>query len=89
VSYEISKKITDKINVGDLSEKPGWIRVSLHPTMTDDELYFICDAVKQISLHHKEWIKDYVYNKRNNEFRHLMEPDDKTSIVSDWFKLND
>lgn len=87
VSYEISKQITDKINSGDLSEKPGWIRVSLHPTMTNEELYFICDAVKQISLNHRDWAKDYVYNKRNNEFRHISEPDDKTSLVTDWFKL--
>jgi selenocysteine lyase/cysteine desulfurase len=87
VSYEISKQITDKINSGDLSEKPGWIRVSLHPTMTNEELYFICDAVKQISLNHRHWAKDYVYNKRNNEFRHISEPDDKTSLVADWFKL--
>jgi selenocysteine lyase/cysteine desulfurase len=87
VSYEISKIITDKINTGDLSDKPGWIRVSLHPTMTDAELYFIIDAIRQISIMHKEWQSDYVYNKRTNEFRHISEPEDKTSIIADWFKF--
>ena len=31
VSYARSKEITDKINHGDLSEKPGWVRWSLAP----------------------------------------------------------
>jgi selenocysteine lyase/cysteine desulfurase len=38
VSYEKSQEITDKINHGDLSDKPGWVRWSLHPTMTDSEV---------------------------------------------------
>jgi len=45
VSYEHSREITDKINHGDLSEKPGWIRISLHPTMTNAELDLIIDAI--------------------------------------------
>jgi selenocysteine lyase/cysteine desulfurase len=43
VSYDKSKHITDLINHGDLSQKPGWIRLSLHPTMTDEELFYIID----------------------------------------------
>lgn len=68
VSYEKSKKITDRISIGDLSEKPGWVRLSLHPTMSDQEIVFIADAVRQISFRHKEWSKDYTYNKHTNEF---------------------
>ena len=43
-----SKQITDKINAGDLSEKPGWVRMSIHPTMTNEELYLIINALKEI-----------------------------------------
>jgi len=32
-----------------LSLKPGWVRLSLHPTMSDEELLFIIDAIGQIS----------------------------------------
>ena len=88
VSHEKSKHITDLISSGDLSEKPGWIRVSLHPTMTDEELHIIIDALKQISRHHKEWAKDYIYNVNTNEFRHKDEPEDKTSEVLEWFELD-
>jgi hypothetical protein len=75
------------INHGDLSEKPGWIRVSLHPTMTNDELDFIIHAISEIQRNHLEWGKDYIYNKQINEFKHKDEPDDKTVLIKDWFKL--
>jgi len=88
VSHEKSKHITDLINHGDLSQKPGWIRVSLHPTMTNKELDIIADAIGQISENHKEWSRDYVYNNHINEFRHKDEPEDKTSVIIPWFEID-
>ncbi len=86
VSYTKSKSITEKINHGDLSEKPGWVRLSLHPTMTDDEIRFIADALKQIRKHHQLWSQDYFYNKHTNEFSHKLEtPGNNT--VNEWFRL--
>ncbi|MHC1708122.1 MAG: aminotransferase class V-fold PLP-dependent enzyme [Bacteroidales bacterium] len=70
VSYEKSKKITDKINTGDLSEKPGWIRISFHPTMSDKEVLFIIDAIAQIQKNIRHWSNDYFYDKRTNEFHY-------------------
>lgn len=87
VTHDDSRKITELINHGDLSRKPGWIRLSLHPVMTNDELNLIMDALEGISKHHQEWSRDYVYNNRTNEFRHREEPDDKTALVRSWFKL--
>jgi selenocysteine lyase/cysteine desulfurase len=37
VSRERSRSITEAINRGCLADKPGWVRLSLHPTMTDAE----------------------------------------------------
>lgn len=88
VSHDDSRSITELINHGDLSRKPGWIRLSLHPVMTDEEVHFIMDAIEAISQHHREWEKDYVYNSRTNEFRHVREPEDKTDWVRDWFRLD-
>jgi selenocysteine lyase/cysteine desulfurase len=87
VSYELSKRITDKINLGDLSEKPGWVRLSLHPTMTDAELETVALAVKEIALHVGKWQHDYVYKPRKNEFFHKSEPVDKYDRIKDWFSL--
>jgi len=89
VSYDKSHLITSLISSGDLSQKPGWIRLSLHPTMTNEELMYITDAIRQVQLHHKKWSGDYVYNRRTNEFRHKNEPENKMILVSDWFDLDD
>ncbi len=89
VSYDKSHLITSLISSGDLSQKPGWIRLSLHPTMTSDELMYIMDAIRQVQLHYKKWSGDYIYNRRTNEFRHKNEPEDKMILVSDWFNLDD
>jgi selenocysteine lyase/cysteine desulfurase len=89
VSYDQSQEITDKINHGDLSEKPGWVRWSLHPTMTDQEVLFILDAIRQVSIHHREWGKDYVYLSKKNEFIHQSHQEQlpEESITKDWFKF--
>ncbi|GAB5552141.1 MAG: aminotransferase class V-fold PLP-dependent enzyme [Saprospiraceae bacterium] len=59
VTPETSNNITDLINHGDCSLKPGWIRMSIHPTMTNAELMFILDSIEQLAEHHQEWVKDY------------------------------
>jgi selenocysteine lyase/cysteine desulfurase len=87
VSYEKSHQITNLINSGDLSQKPGWIRLSLHPTMTGAELDYILDGIRQVALNHKKWESDYVYNRKTNEFRHMAEPVDKTVSVKTWFEF--
>jgi selenocysteine lyase/cysteine desulfurase len=38
VSPDYSHRITEKIDQGDFSEKPGWIRLSLHPVMREEEV---------------------------------------------------
>jgi selenocysteine lyase/cysteine desulfurase len=87
VSYEHSKRITELINHGDLSQKPGWVRLSLHPTMKNSELDHILSALKEISIHHQTWMKDYMYNKHTNEFRHIRDNCHITNRVNEWFKL--
>nr|WP_235848358.1 aminotransferase class V-fold PLP-dependent enzyme [Litchfieldia alkalitelluris] len=58
-----SQKITDTISSGDYSTKPGWVRISLHPIMTNKEIYFIIQAVKLVVKNIDEWKKDYVYDR--------------------------
>jgi selenocysteine lyase/cysteine desulfurase len=87
VTPEKSKKIMAKIMSGDLTEKPGFVRVSLHPTMTDEELDYIIQAVNEIAENHEEWGKDYNYDPDINEFNHKSEKKDKTDRIVDWFAL--
>ncbi len=62
VSPEQSKAITDRISQGDYSAKPGWIRISLHPTMTEEEIEFIGDSLMELAVNHRKWSLDYDFN---------------------------
>ncbi|HDJ32778.1 MAG TPA: aminotransferase class V-fold PLP-dependent enzyme [Bacteroidetes bacterium] len=70
VSYEKSREITELINSGDFSKKPGWVRWSLHPTTTDREVDYFLYALEDMVKHHREWKRDYSYNRHTNEFVH-------------------
>ncbi len=87
VDFSLSKEITDRIEAGDLSMKPGWIRLSLHPTMTNEELKEIMNAIKQIVANISEWQKDYSYDKHTNEFHHIDYPEEFNTDYSAWFSL--
>jgi selenocysteine lyase/cysteine desulfurase len=89
VSYEKSKAITDKINHGDLSEKPGWVRWSLHPTMTNEEVLLFTNALSEIVDNINLFEKDYIYIVKRNEFIHRTEMNltDPDKIIRNWFKL--
>lgn len=63
-----SHQITAKIDQGDLSDKPGWVRASLHPTSTDEEATRIVDATRKIIEHGADWAKDYTFNRRTGEY---------------------
>ncbi|MEL6558176.1 MAG: aminotransferase class V-fold PLP-dependent enzyme [Bacteroidota bacterium] len=59
VDEEMSTKIAGMIKLGDFSQKIGWIRVSLHPTMTDEEVDFIGDCILQLAQNHQKWSPEY------------------------------
>ncbi len=86
VSYEYSKSLTDEISKGFLANKPGWIRISIHPTMTNDEVNFIMDSIEALSKNHKSWAQDYHYDKHTNEWTHKSNPTTESDIVRKWFE---
>ena len=85
VSPEHSKSITDQINRGDKTEKPGWVRFSLHPTTTDEEAESILEAITALAMNHREWAKDYTYSPQTNEFTHRIETGAIGRRVHEWF----
>lgn len=82
-----SMAIEQKILEGCLMERPGWIRMSVHPTMTNEEIEFICNAIKTVAENFKDWQKDYTYNAIKNEFVHKGNTHTKQEIIGDWFNL--
>jgi selenocysteine lyase/cysteine desulfurase len=82
-----SGRITDKIDHGDLSEKPGWVRLSIHPTTTDAEVQHVLGAIEAVVDHGADWGTDYSYSAVTNEFHHASAPDETAAIVQGWFEL--
>ena len=82
-----SKAIEEKILEGCLMERPGWIRMSLHPTMTNNEIEFICDAIEEVSQNFQTWGEDYQYNTIKNEFIHNSNKSIEKEITQNWFDL--
>jgi selenocysteine lyase/cysteine desulfurase len=84
VNQEKSHDLVCKISNGELIEKPGWIRMSVHPTTTHQEIEMVCDAIIELSQNHKEWSKDYQYLENKNEFVHV----NNVNQNHDWFTIN-
>jgi selenocysteine lyase/cysteine desulfurase len=82
VSREQSRAISDKIDHGDLSDKPGWVRISLHPTMTMDEVGFIADAVHQVLDNYAAWSEAYRFDPCTAEFTHRSAPAPRIDIAA-------
>jgi len=82
-----SQKIWSAIHSGDLSAKPGWVRVSIHPTMTDEEIEFIMDAIESTASNFREWMSDYYYDTASNEYKIKEGPSQEERWVEDWFKF--
>jgi len=86
VTPEKSHRIARQIDAGDLSGKPGFVRVSLHPTMTNTELDAIMDATRQLVENIDRWRKDYTYNPHTNEWAHH-EEENREELIKEWFTI--
>ena len=83
VDQETSNTITCEIDGGNLTHKPGWIRMSFNPTSTNAEAHYVCDAIKELAENFTLWSKDYKYNSKSNEFFHKNEVADNK--MENWF----
>ncbi|HEX9739808.1 MAG TPA: aminotransferase class V-fold PLP-dependent enzyme [Ignavibacteriaceae bacterium] len=81
-----SKEIMEKIDLGDQSDRPGWVRMSIHPTTTNDDLYFITDAIKDIVKNISVYEKDFKYSSSKNEFFNIKANGEETDIKY-WFNF--
>jgi selenocysteine lyase/cysteine desulfurase len=82
-----SYKIWNAIDAGDLSTKPGWIRLSIHPTMTNQEVEYIMDAIETTSTNFGLWMKDYYLDRSSNEYILREGTTDEDDRVGEWFKF--
>jgi len=87
VDQEASNDLVCQITSGDLIKKPGWIRMSIHPTTTTQEIIFVCQSINDLANHHQEWEDDYQYNNKTNEFIHKNATNPEKEMVANWFSV--
>ena len=85
VDRETSKSIESRILEGCNIEKPGWVRLSIHPTITNQELDFICDALRELHQNIEEWATDYEYDPVKNDYVHKSVESIEKRLVKEWF----
>ena len=83
-----SGEILRSIRAGDLLSKPGWVRLSVHPIMTDAEIGWIMDAIELTALHFQEWSADYVYEPESDEYCCKGWMSKEGVRVEDWFRVS-
>ncbi|PGK51207.1 selenocysteine lyase [Priestia megaterium] len=81
-----SKYITNDLDNGQLASKPGWVRASLHPTNTIEEIDFFLSALQAIIQNFEIWKKEYVYCQTSNEYKHITESDIAAPSTLSWEK---
>ncbi|WP_431216907.1 hypothetical protein ACQ86N_21560 [Puia sp. P3] len=86
VDRERSHAIRRSVLAGGLSQKPGWVRLSLHPTMTNAEIVDILIAIRDTAASFREWEADYCYDAGSNEFRFRGNRDAEEQQVREWFE---
>ena len=57
VDQEFSNSITTQISQGILSAKPGWIRLSIHPVTSNEEMEFILNAIEALCRNHQDYLQ--------------------------------
>ena len=60
IARKSSAEVIDKLDRGEPFVRPGWVRLSIHPTTTVREVDYLVRAIALTAAHHAEWREDYV-----------------------------
>jgi len=85
VDQETSTRIKNQILEGCNTQKPGWIRMSLHPTITSEELDFVANSLQELSKNIDSWSQEYLYDSERNDFVHKSIQSIENKLVNSWF----
>lgn len=87
ITKDYSKKLTDMMDKGDFSVKPGWVRLSIHPMMKNADIYYAADAIKETFKNINRWKNDYRYDINTNQYINILLKNKVKSSISDLFVL--
>ncbi|SFS42335.1 aminotransferase class V-fold PLP-dependent enzyme [Lutibacter maritimus] len=86
VDQQTSKGIEKQILDGCMVERPGWIRMSIHPTISTKDVLYVCEGIQQVAENHELWSKEYTYNANKNEYIHNTASSVEVQLVNSWFE---
>lgn len=67
---EVSHSLTEMISQGNCASKPGWVRMSVHPTTTDAEIDYMLDCLAQLANNFRSWLTDYTIQPMSTDVKH-------------------
>ena len=66
-----SRTIRDALDKGDITAKPGWVRLSFGPGVSAEDLDALVEAVPYVAEHWRDHLHEYELNPETAEWRHL------------------
>ena len=76
-----SAQIRHRLDEGHIGEKPGWVRISLAPTVSEDEFQVLLEAVDHLTKHGREYMDRYELHDETGEW--LWKEEKKTLAVKE------
>ncbi len=68
IDEEHSKTIRHRLDEGHLGEKPGWVRISLSPTVSEGEFQALLEGVDHVARRGRELSEDYTQSDETGEW---------------------
>jgi selenocysteine lyase/cysteine desulfurase len=76
IDDEESERYRELVLGGKLGLKPGWARLSLHFLMSDEELGFVCRAIRFVAEWGKYFLPLYSFDLHTGAWQHRCVPDE-------------
>lgn len=78
-SHQIIKNLSENCQ----KDKPGWIRMSIHPTMTTEEVEYITESIADVAKNWASYQMDFQYDPSKNIFHnHSIKAKE---LAASWF----
>jgi hypothetical protein len=71
IDDDTSNKFRDLILRGCEGIKPGWVRVNIHYTLSQEDIDFLLQAIKFVARSGHLFLKQYTFNMRTAEWNHI------------------
>ncbi len=86
IDQKSSLSILSEVESGKVLIRPGWVRISLHPTTTNNELKYVCDSLIELAQNWADYQEEYLHE--NGKFVHKsLEGKGDTAFREEWFEI--